>query len=148
CSRTPGLFRWTAAMFVRFAVSERHPDSYWWKGAFKAIGELEDSGRLTAWEQEHVEEELDWFRDFLPIPTCFRQRGSRRGICWFTPQAGAMVTRMWWLVRVLENHGKRVRLFKTSDPGMRLYRDEFQVVAVPQSRQRVRVTRLKGWFWM
>jgi hypothetical protein len=128
-------------MFLRFAVTERHPRSHWWKGVFSAIADLQDSGRLSVDESRYVEEQLDWFSSVLPFPTCFSRPESRRGICWFTPNAGAVVTRMWKLVRVLEVNGKPVRLHKTHDPGLRIYRDAFQVVAVPQGQQRVRVTR-------
>ncbi len=128
-------------MFLRFAITERHPDSHWWRGVFSAIYQLRDANRLPRGQERLVGDVLYWFGKNLPVPTCFRRQDNQRAICWFTPDAGPVVTRMWRLVRVLENSGKTVRLYKTSDPGMRIYRDAFQVVAVPQMRQRVRATR-------
>ena len=127
-------------MFLRFTVSELHPQSHTWKGLFKAVGELQDGGRLSQPEHAALEVELEWFNERLPNPTCFGRPGSQRGVCWFTPEAGMLVNRMWRLAALVEAKGAIVRLHKTRDPGMRLYRDAYQVVAVPQGRPRWRVT--------
>jgi hypothetical protein len=128
-------------VFLRFTVGERDPESQWWKGLFTAAYELRESGRLTPDEMVLVQEIIDWFNEHLPIPTCFRRLKERRAICWFTASAGEPLTKIWELVTFLESQGIFVRLHKTADPGTRLYRDEYQVVAVPQRQQRLRVAR-------
>jgi hypothetical protein len=132
-------------MFLRFAVNERHPDSRWWKGVFCAVYDLRGAGKIS--RTSAAQDVLNWFSDNLPAPTCFRRPGNHRGICWFRLDARTVVTRMWDLVQVLEKNGKPVRLYKTTDPGMRIYQDAYQVVAVPHGRLRLRSMRVPG-IWM
>jgi hypothetical protein len=44
---------------------------------------------------------------------------------------------MWELVHVLRAHGLLVELLKTDDPGIVIYRDEWQVVAKPRRGRRL-----------
>jgi hypothetical protein len=128
-------------MYLRFTISERDTQSQTRKGLFTAAYELREGGKLSGSEVAQLQGLIDWFKKHLPVPTCFRRPESRRAICWFLSDAGQPLTRMWGLVNFLENKGVFVRLYKTDDPGVRLYRDEYQVVAVPQARQRVRQAR-------
>lgn len=128
-------------MYLRFAIAEIDPDSQWCKGLFTAAYELRDSGALTEPEVAELQELIDWFKKHLPVPKCFRLPDSHKAICWFVPGAGEPVTRMWRLVAFLEARGVAVRLYKTRDPGRRLYSDRHQVVAIPQVAAQLRRAR-------
>jgi len=123
-------------MFLRFTVAQRHPQSHTWKGLFSAAAELR--GSMDSADIARLDEALDWFNSKLPVPRCFK---DPRAICWFTAAAGEPLTKMWRLVTVFESNGTFVQVQKTRDPGMRVYRDAYQVVAIPQGRHRVRMVR-------
>ena len=42
---------------------------------------------------------------------------------------------MWDLVAILKEHGVPVRIVRTKNPGMSVYRDEFQIVAETPKRK-------------
>jgi hypothetical protein len=126
-------------MFRRFTVCELDPDSQSHKGVFAVAYELRYRDKLSRDESELLKEILEWFQTNLPVPRCFAR--DPRAVCWFTPDAGEPLTRMWELVSFLEAKDISVRMYKTKDPGARLYRDEYQVVAIPQSRPRMRAGR-------
>jgi hypothetical protein len=127
-----------AAMYLRFAVSRRDPQSHTWIGLFNAAYQLQDSGRLGSAEATRIQEMLDWFKENLPTARPGR-KWHPRAVCWFRTEAGEPLKKGWELARFLEAQGVWVRLYKTRDPGRRIYSDRFQVMAVPQVEPRTRL---------
>ncbi|WP_341713242.1 hypothetical protein [Erythrobacter sp.] len=80
--------------------------------------------------------ELDWFNDRLPVPKRFAVRAKGRwwkdGVCWFRDDAREMLAHMQALVSLIEDCGVPVTRSWTRDPGQLLYRDRWQVVAMPE----------------
>jgi hypothetical protein len=118
-------------MFLRFTIHREDSETGFAQGIFGAAYDLRDSGELEPHEIEWVDEILDWFKRHLPVPNRFRRKGSH-GLCWFKAEAGEPLRRIWELVAFLEYREIPVRLHKTRDPGLRVYRDAHQVVAVPK----------------
>jgi hypothetical protein len=125
-------------MFLRFTVAERDPESRTWQGLFTNLRRA----RVAA-QSAVLSETLDWFSENLPIPPCYGSTRNPRAVCWFRPDAGEPLTRMWRLVSYLESAGIAVQLHKTRDPGRRIYSDQYQVVAEPRAKMRVRTFRLR-----
>lgn len=130
-------------MYLRFTVGERDLESHTWKGLFGAVIELRNNLGAKSATGARIQQTLDWFNEHLPVPTCFGPGKNPRAICWFRPDAGEPLTKMWSLVNLLDGWRTQVHLHKTKDPGRQVYRDEYQIVAVPQAKPKVRTFRLR-----
>ena len=108
-------------------------------GVFRSVSRLEESADLPDWMETTLSEALDWFNEHLPVPTS--QEFDRRAIFWFHRQS-EVVREMWQLVSVFREAGIHISLRRTTMPGRIVYRDEFQVAAIPYGHGR-RCTRRK-----
>jgi len=131
-------------MLVRFCLLRRDSHSHSPQGVFQAAIELRDSGQLEAYEEEWLERDLGWLRMHLPSPSCLRDEGNHRAICWFKPTARSAIDRVRGIVALLETHGLTVRMVTTAEPGSVIYEDEWQVVAKPRRRAAAGRTRVRG----
>lgn len=86
-----------------------------------------EEGRLHAGERIWLLDELDWFNHHLPAPRSV----DPRAVFWFRPNAGEPLTRLWVVVRLLEDNGVPVQVYRTRRPGNVVYEDRYQVAAVP-----------------
>ena len=127
-------------MYVRFVLPRKNADSGVSDGVFKAAYSLQRSGILAAHEDDEISALLDWFDDHLERPTRFNRTKSKgyvhraaKGISWFKPTATDHIHRMRRLIVLLEEHGHRVTMLKTRNPGYVVYEDDHQVVAEPFS---------------
>ena len=91
------------------------------------------------WLRAEVRRELDWFETYLPVPgggvfwVKSQRRWRRQGLCWFRPDATAMISHAFNLRALIEEYGIGVDVVKTDRPGSVLYRDDYQVVARPDT---------------
>ncbi len=110
-------------------------------GIFTAAYALRRDGTLRAQESASLDAMLAWFEHTLRVPdtVCVaRPRwGSKAAAFWFTPSATEPVARARVLAELLDAHGHDVRMLRTERPGLVLYRDENQVLAVPFRDARV-----------
>lgn len=129
-------------MFIRFVILKRDGESGSPLGIFQAAMQLRDSGTLALHETEWLERELGWLRMHLESPACLREPGNRRAISWFHPRAIRPIEKVRSIAALLEEHGLLVQTVTTSDPGIVIYEDGWQVVAKPrrqyQTKQRTR----------
>ena len=107
-------------------------------GVIQAAIELQDSGDLEAHEREWFGGELAWLDKHLKSPACLREPGNHRAISRFQPRANGPIEKAQSIVALLEEHGVRVRMVTTDDPGTIIYEDAWQVVAKPRGRKRSR----------
>jgi hypothetical protein len=121
-------------MFVRFVILKRDGESGSQLGIFQAAMQLRNSGALAPHEVEWLERDLGWLRMHLKSPACLREPGNRRAICWFHPRAVRPIEEARGIAALLQEHGLFVRTLTTSDPGIVMYEDGFQVVAKPRRR--------------
>lgn len=120
-------------MYLRFVVGTDQQTARRLTGVFVEAYRLQHSDDLEPYESEWLAEHLDWFEQQLPVPPYRWSRWSPRATCWFRDTATSMVSRLRDLVFLLEHHDRPVRMLKTRSPGLRLYEDRYQIVAV--SRQ-------------
>jgi hypothetical protein len=85
-------------------------------------------GRLSEGHRQWLVEELSWFGRNLPAP---RDAVDPRAVFWFRPTAGQPLSRMWVVVRLLEDNGLPVHVHRTRRPGIIVYEDDYQVAAQP-----------------
>lgn len=117
--------------YIRFQTQLRCANTGRPAGLFLAAGCLEDSGRLAQSMLELLREHLTWFNDNLTVPS-LGVRGWRC-VFWFRSHATQFISRMWDLAAILNEEGVSVKKRWTTKPGMIVYRDDFQIGAVPES---------------
>ena len=100
-------------MFIRFAQIDPDPEC-----------RLAEIGRVR-----------DWFADNLEKPDFLEKRigrqGVRQGLCWFDETAGEHIEQARYLAWLLTDLGLPVEGIRSERPGLLLYDDGVQVVAVP-----------------
>ena len=116
------------ATYVRFETPYRCETNGQPLGVFRAVPCLRERVSLTNWAQEMLDGSLDWFNEHLPVPESGEM--DRRAIFWFH-RPSEIVREMWYLVWILREEGLHVKLRRTSIPGRIVYRDDFQVAAIP-----------------
>jgi len=120
-------------MYIRFVVNEIDEDSQKRLGIFHAIRYLRDDGKLSSYEEAHMNEVMDWFADNLEKPNRFsrakRKKPVGKAISWFEDNAIEHISKMREIMLVLKSHGIQVDMIKTERPGYIVYEDEFQVTA-------------------
>jgi hypothetical protein len=104
-------------------------------GLFAAAYALENSARLAGADAAALRSTLDWFeRNLRPTGTVTiaRRRWTRTPVAfWFTPNAVEHVAHARTIAVLLRRNGYDVRVLRSAHPGLILYRDEHQVLAVP-----------------
>ncbi|MEX0613101.1 MAG: hypothetical protein WD738_21425 [Pirellulales bacterium] len=126
-------------MYLRFVEGGDAEDGRWLTGVVTAAGVLRDAGHLEPYQIDVVETTFEWLNENLPCPP-FQQnlrcgKWSPDAVAWFLPSAAEPISRMWDLFAILIDHGVPVRVIRTANPGMIVYRDEYQVVAETPTRR-------------
>jgi len=88
---------------------------------------------------EHaIRQELNWFRNNLPVPTRFNRSRSKgyyrrgtKGISWFKDSAAECLARMHVLRQIAETHGQPITVVTEDRVGYIVDEDDVQVVAEP-----------------
>ncbi len=127
-------------MDIRFVTAKRCDQSGAMTGVFQAAFSLQERDVLEAWEEEWLERELAWLKMHLKSPACLSEPENRRAICWFHPRARRAIDKVRSIAALLAEHGELVTMKKTTDPGIVIYEDGWQVAAKPRhKRQRRRL---------
>jgi hypothetical protein len=110
----------------------------WLTGVITAASVMREKGRLESYQAEIVAATFAWLNDHLPCPPFRRHlasgKWSKDAVAWFLPGAKEAIQYMWGLVAVLKSHDIPVRVLRTANPGLIVYRDEFQIVAETPKR--------------
>jgi hypothetical protein len=124
--------------FVRFVLDQRHPESGYSDGPFRAAYHLRREDQVASHLANELDTILAWFDDNLEVPTRFNRtrskgyyRRSTRGISWLRASAEEHVARMERLVEILREHGYAASRINENRVGYMVYEDEHQVVAEP-----------------
>jgi len=124
--------------FLRFVVSEIHPDSGVKNGLFDVAYTLRDSDEVSEEHRQALADHLAWFAKCLPKPKRFNRSSSKgyyrratRGIAWFRDTATEHIARMHDMKRIVEMHGHLVEVIREERIGYVVYEDPVQVVAEP-----------------
>lgn len=123
--------------FIRFTLLSSDTDSGRKTGVLVAAHQLRDDGDLSVDEHNDLRLILSWFNQHLKIPKVLSEKGNARAISWFKTEAKKPLERMWALKALLDIHDINVEVHKTTDPGMIIYEDGWQVVAKPRKHQKL-----------
>ncbi|HEX4461357.1 MAG TPA: hypothetical protein VIA18_25425 [Polyangia bacterium] len=113
--------------YVRLAVPAWHWDTGVGQGIFTIAGIVQARMRLDDKQQLELERALNWFNRKLPVPDI----DERDAIFWFKHSANECKRRVFRLAKTLKSLGIAVEASVTVEPGTIVYRDEFQIAAIP-----------------
>jgi hypothetical protein len=129
--------------FLRFVVSEIHPDSGVKNGLFDLAYTHRDSDEVSEEHRQILADHLAWFAKRLPKPKRFNRSSSKgfyrratKGIAWFRDTAIEHIARMHEMRRIVEANGHSVELIREERIGYVVYEDDVQVVAEPFANTR------------
>ena len=87
------------------------------------------------WLGEEIQRSIDWFNANLDCPERLAPRARRRrgnhGVCWFRAEAMRHVAEARHLAWLITGAGYPVRQIRCHHPGEIVWRDDHQIVAVP-----------------
>ena len=99
------------------------------------MGHLQESGKLSVYEQERLNSIDKWFAKNLKEPDRLarsnRARAEPKAICWFKFTATEYIGYVREVVEILKAHDIAVQMVTSDKPGYILYEDDYQVAAVP-----------------
>ncbi|MEM9310904.1 MAG: hypothetical protein AAGA34_05595 [Pseudomonadota bacterium] len=127
--------RFTApAAAGQWSVTRAHVDPGFFRSGYDVwSGEASDPVKIA------IRQELDWFNEYLPVPSRLAVKAKRvwhrDGVCWFREDAAEVLRHAFVLASLIEASGIRIDRTWTRDPGQILYRDKWQVVAKPERRR-------------
>lgn len=105
-------------------------------GIFQALIKCRDEGLVPSYLLKPALKEFDWFKQKLPSPDehYFNYAGHAIGICWFRSDATAMIRRARRIAALLAEGDIWITVSQTHNPGIILYRDDYQIVAKPTKK--------------
>ena len=119
------------SLYVRFVTPQIECDSRVREGVFAAAYRLQGSGNLTKYEHDELSSDLEWFEQYLPIPTALSHSSSGTAVSWFKSGSKDFISRVWSMVRILEDNGVVIQKITGKRPRWVIYEDEYQIVARP-----------------
>lgn len=129
-------------MYIRFAQEARDPVCRVAPGLFHACHRLPpyDGGD---WRHRELSRVIHWFGDRLDTPDMLSlpagRFGPRRGVCWFRDEAAEHVSQARYMAWLMGEIGVPLRELRAHRPGTEIWRDDFQVVVVPERGATIRV---------
>lgn len=117
-------------MYIRFVVGTDGDDHRQLTGLVTEARLLRDSRELSVEEELHLQGVYDWLNAELPCPPFSSSDWSKDAVAWFKDSATDAIRMFRSLAALLENHGRGVRMLRSSNPGKVLYEDQFQVVVL------------------
>ena len=119
--------------YLRFAVGRINSNSRQQLGVFQAAYQLRDSCGHGSDVGRMLRPLFDWFNANLHAPDV-----TPRAIYWFKSDVTPCVSRIWEMIHILASHDTVVWMMRCEYPGRIVYRDDFQVAAVPHRDRRWR----------
>src|SRR5688572_1231928 len=101
--------------FVRFILTDNHPDSGFRDGLFRAAYAQRDNSAMSVEDRRELNDCLEWFEMHVKVPDRFNRsiskgyyRRATRGIAWFRDSAAECIARCHRIKDVLEKNGYQV----------------------------------------
>lgn len=116
---------------IRFVATVIDHDSGARQGIFQVAYRLRDDWDVPEHHRMELRDLLGWFNDHLPVPELLSEPRHKSALSWFKPESKASITRVWSIVRILQQNGVVINKIRTGNPGLVIYEDEWQIVAKP-----------------
>lgn len=113
-----------AESFLRFVIEHPRAGKV---GLFRSSRVIERPDALPTAAAEELRTVFRWFNHNLPVPS----RMPRNAICWLRSDAAESLKRLRTLVDLYQLAGYPVWMQTTQTPGRVVYRDDYQIAAVP-----------------
>jgi hypothetical protein len=117
-------------MFIRLEVCETHQESGQPVGIFHAVRYLRDDDLLSPAELTVADEVFDWMWTHLHAPDQAILDAHPAAVSWFRATATECLRQAGLIAAILEAHGQRVIRRQAEDPGLLVYQDDVQVLAL------------------
>ncbi len=123
-------------MYIRFVGPEKHPHCRGEIGFYRYVRNLDTSAFPAGLEDEF---NLAWGAFcVLDVPACLKRRSrhprASRSLCWFKPEAVGFIRTVRYLAWICDEAGYPIREVRSRAPGMIIWEDDDQIVAVPMDR--------------
>ncbi len=120
---------------IRFVTQRRHPPDGHRTGIFQEAYRLWHADTLPAVDRAELRALLDWFNAHLERPQRLaaspRAHESKTAISWIRASAGQHIAQLRHLAGMVKEAGVAVDELHTMRPGYVVYRDAYQIVALP-----------------
>lgn len=122
-------------LYVRFQAAQPNRHGRF-PGVFALVNGLSSEGRLTVEQERFRRSGNDWFTDHLVNPYEVDRRVYDRdrhpgAVAWFKSTALSMIDRVSGYLDILDSHGITWERLDSDTPGIILYEDPQQIVALP-----------------
>ncbi len=122
-------------MYIRYETKLTFKGTVHRKGIFAAMGDLKRMNKMSEKEYQWYVTTALWFNENLKNPTCFEESVDEdiRFIAksWFFNVPSLFLSKSVQVVELLRRYGIDVDVLKSENPGKVIYRDEFQIVVLP-----------------
>lgn len=121
-------------MYVRYQSPLQNSRGLY-PGVFALANGLAQSGALTKEELATWRESNDWFTTNVIDPVTVDPDLFRRfptAASWFNAEATDLIGRLPTYLAILHRHGVKCQRVESSSPGVIIYSDDRQVLAVPE----------------
>ena len=105
-------------------------------GLFQALDDARESDLAPDWALKEIGETYGWFKANLAAPTIYKPGGAsspgQTGLSWFKAAATEHIAKMHALSAALAACGVHVEMLTTRSPGIVIWEDRLQIVAIPR----------------
>lgn len=116
-------------MYIRFVVGLESESSRMQTGIITEAWLRAEDCELEDYQINELHELVDWLNNNLPCPS-FEDNNWGNGVCWFKDNAEKPIKIVWNIVNLLKQASVPIRMLRTEHPGVILYEDDYQVVAI------------------
>ncbi|MBL4831066.1 MAG: hypothetical protein JKY55_14420 [Aliivibrio sp.] len=118
-------------MFKRFVVGHINKQSGVNQGILGVAYRLSREEKLKGSNKIDLDNHLAWLMDSFTIPDIFDKPESLKGVCWFKDTAVDIIDHVIAIVPHVEACGFVVTELSSNLPGLIIYEDDSQIVAIP-----------------
>ena len=117
--------------YVRFVVGGSQKKAESQHGILAELSYLQDSDKLTESERIFCQNFFDWLNELMPEPPFERKKWSTEAVSWLKNHQTDLIARFREICFFLEEKDIMTSIVYSSNPGMILYEDDFQIVSIP-----------------
>lgn len=122
-------------MFKRFVVGHINKQSGVNQGILGVAYRISRERQAEGTSIVDLDTHLEWLMSSFPIPDVFDNPESVKGVCWFKDTAVEIIAHVVAIIPYVEQSGFIVTELTSDLPGLVIYEDDFQIVAIPNEHQ-------------